>query len=120
MPTKERKQREQEKKALQQKMDAKLPLPLPAHLTPFAGDGNNEFGRLPGGGLTHCVGDEIFTHPNIGKGGNLTRQTIRREDAEALKRRYKSIWGKRGAAKRIALDNDLNERTVQQYFKDFP
>ncbi len=120
MPTKERKRREQQKKTLQQKLDAKLPLPLPAHLTSFAGDGKNEFGRLPGGGLTQCVGDDISMHPNIGKGGNLTRKTNRREKAEELKRNNKSKWGKRGEAKRIASDNKLNVRTVQKYFKDFP
>ncbi len=119
MPTKERRWREQEKKAIQQEMEAALPRPIPDHLTAFAGDGKNEFG-IPRGGLTQCVDDDIFTHPNIGKGGNLTRETARREDAQELKRRYKSIWGKRGAAKRIALDNDLSERTVQKYFKDFP
>lgn len=96
-----------------------MPLPLPDYLTSFASDGN-KFALPRGGRLTVCTEDDIFPHPNIGKGGNLTRETARREDAEELKRRYKSIWGKRGAPKKIASENDLNERTVQKYFKDFP
>ena len=121
MPTKRRRQREQEQRALRQEMDKALPLPLPDHLIPFASEGNNEFRTgLPGGGLVQIVEDDFFLHENIGKGGNDCRQANRFDKAVDLKRNYPHLWGKRGKAKVIAMEEKCSERTVQKYFKDFP
>lgn len=48
------------------------------------------------------------------------RHDEREDTARLLQRKYADIWGKRGKAKIIAIDEQLPVRTVQQYFKDFP
>jgi len=43
------------------------------------------------------------------------------DDAILLREKYPDIWGKRGKAKIIAgNEKNLDIRTVQKYFKDFP
>lgn len=64
-----------------------------------------------------------FLHPNHNKGAqkyNKTMSKFREEDALNLKDKYPELWSKRGAAGKIAEVEDLNIRTVQKYFKDFP
>jgi alpha-L-fucosidase len=71
---------------------------------------------------------EPYLHENTGKGGNDERRDNRKDAALELRRKYKDIWGKRGAARKIICNEKLSSkekvklsiRTVQQYIKDFP
>ena len=51
---------------------------------------------------------------------NDERKDARKQDAQVLKRRYSTQWGKRGQADIIARKEGLSIRTIQKYFKDFP
>ncbi len=80
--------------------------------------------KLRGGLL---IGDElgrvIVNTEAMKKGAtkpNNDRQDVSRDQAEDLRRRYPDIWGKRGAAGKIAAKEGLRLRTVQKYIKKFP
>ena len=60
------------------------------------------------------------SHPRTGKGGNDMRRDDRRDEALRLRNKYIVIWHQRGAAKRIAIDENLSVRTIQKYIKNFP
>jgi len=77
-------------------------------------------GNKSSGGLIQTIGDDLFLHPNTGKMANDYRQEDRSDLIWALKREYSDIWGKRGYAKRIAIEKGLAVRTVQKYMKEFP
>lgn len=61
----------------------------------------------------------VSKHPHTG-GIKGERTKVRREDALDLQKKYRDIWGKRGAPKLIAYNENLSVSTVQKYFKDFP
>ena len=62
---------------------------------------------------------QAHLHDNVGRGGNDMRHANRCDEAQALRKKYATIWGQRGAAKSIAYNEKLNVRTVQRYIKDF-
>lgn len=79
-----------------------------------------DIGIYTGGLVAFDEDGEPYLHPCIGKGGNERRKENRENNVWGLQKKYHTIWGKRGTAKVIALDEGLSVRTVQQYFKDFP
>lgn len=81
--------------------------------------------RLKGGLLEQDENGCVIERTDLmSKGGLKTGKSISddcSDQAQHLKKRYSNIWGKRGAAKRIALtEKDISERTIQRYFKKFP
>jgi hypothetical protein len=53
-------------------------------------------------------------------GANSNRKSKREDDVLLLREKYPDIWGKRGKAMVVADKENLNIRTIQKYFKDFP
>ncbi|MDP1657746.1 MAG: hypothetical protein Q8L73_00145 [Methylotenera sp.] len=111
MPTKERLKREKERNKLNdvltpsKKLLEMIPLERLGRVAPYAEVDPN---------------GELYLHPKTGVGGNKLRQDDRQDTVRDLKKKHRDIWGKRGAAKKIAIDKGLNIRTIQKYFKDFP
>lgn len=60
---------------------------------------------------------ELYLDERTGRGGNLIRKDNKDIKIDSLRITYSEIWGKRGAAKRIAIETGLSERTVQRYFQ---
>jgi hypothetical protein len=139
MPTKERKARERALAKEEQRLD-ELFANAPKISSELMKNSNNVTADICAGieeaqstyselklrrGL--LLGDElgrVIVNTNAMKRGaiksNNDRQDVSRDQAEDLRRRYSDIWGKRGAAGKIAAEHGLSPRTVQKYFKKFP
>jgi hypothetical protein len=75
-------------------------------------------------GINHLItmadsNGNVVLNPGVGTGGNRKRKDDREDEAKRLKAKYREIWGVRGKAKNIALDEGLHISTIQKYFKDF-
>lgn len=118
MPTKKRVAKQNERKKM---FDAAGP--IPEHLVNADMSVNQAakyVGIYTGGLVVVDERGEAYLHEEVGKGGNEMRRNDRKDTVEQLQRKHADIWGKRSAAKRIAAEEQLSVRTVQQYFKDFP
>ena len=51
---------------------------------------------------------------------SILLESKREDDVLLLREKYPDIWGKRGKAMVVADKENLNIRTIQKYFKDFP
>jgi hypothetical protein len=114
MPTKERKLREAERKAEEQRTATLLTPAKPPITNPFKAIANIPWGLVK----VSSDGNHLYPDEKIGAGGNERRAEKKELDSEALQKEYEATWFKRGAAKRIAFEKGLSERTVQRYIMD--
>lgn len=57
---------------------------------------------------------------NRGLGGRDCQKNNKLDTVMLLKKKYSTIWGKRGYAKKIAYESKCDPRTIQRYFKEYP
>jgi hypothetical protein len=126
MPTKDRRERERQKKALNKKWDEIVSI-APAHIQKRLGQPSALSEQLHTKGQHNApwakydeYGNPLPREDPEDLGANSNRKSTREDDAFVLRKKYPDIWGKRGNAKVIAIKEKLNIRTVQKYFKDFP
>lgn len=126
MPTKRRLAKEREKKKLDKIFDVAPEYLMAVDMS--LNEAAEVLGIYTGGLVAFDAGGEAYLHQNTGKGGNEKRREDRKEVALELQRKYRDIWGLRGAARKILRNEKLTSkekiklsmRTVQQYIKDFP
>lgn len=136
MPTKERKQREAEKRQQAEQeaaelaeFDRQMAALSPEHLAALRALGSDSndlvfelppYMRMKGGLIGFDEEGNVWKSGSIGVGGNLKRANDAQDEAEDLRRRYSAIWGKRGRAKTIAYETGLPVETIRRYFKRVP
>lgn len=127
MPTKERKIKEQLRKAYQAQLDratsnAPSHVKSRLHRPSVLGTSLCKKRLYKWRGLTF----DDFGQPieprsfNAIREENQTRHNNKLEIVANLFLTYKGIWGKRGMAKLVAYETGLHADTVRRYFRDFP
>ncbi|GAB6052854.1 hypothetical protein JCM17960_16740 [Magnetospira thiophila] len=125
MPTKKRKEREQQGDAIRRALENP-----PEHVRQRMENPSEASDRLAealpvklyNGGIFHVddEGDICQITQDRELGANANRNEEKAERAESLREKYRDIWGKRGAAGIIARKEGLNQKTIRRYFRDFP
>lgn len=144
MPTKERKQREAEKR-LQADQDAaelaefdrQLAALSPERLAALRalGDDNNElvfelppYMRMKGGLIGFDDNGNVWISPGVGAAGSAANADNALDRAKSLKSKFPKLWGNGDRAEYIArqsvsaigVDKPLSARTIRRYFKLVP
>ena len=132
MPTAARKQREAEKRRQAEQDAAELAVfdRLIAQLSPAQMESlQNSFLetndlvfdlppylRLKGGLVGFDENGDPYLNENLRQGAG--EESI--AEVRSLKRKYSTVWGKRGYPKKIAMENDFSVETVRRYFRLYP
>lgn len=127
MPTKERKIKEQLKKAYQAKLDHATNN-APAHVIgrlhkpSILGTSLCKKRLYKWRGLTFDEHGQPIKPKSVDaiRKSNLTRHDDKLKIVTNLFSTYKGIWGRRGMAKPIAYEIGCHADTVRRYFRDFP
>lgn len=106
-----------DKRLKQQELDDVLGNP-PEHVQQLPACNNLSCG-IYNGGLVQCDSNgDVSQHPDIGKGGRDKQRDDKADHLSHLRKKYAAIWGKRGMAKVIAIDEGIAVETVRRYFRE--
>lgn len=136
MPTAARKQREAEKRKQAEQDAAELaefdrlieqlsPTQLMALQNGFPVNNDLVFElppylRLKGGLVGFDENGDPYLNENLRQGAGKGSHEESIAEVRSLKRKYSTVWGKRGYPKKIAMENDLSVETVRRYFRLYP
>jgi hypothetical protein len=138
MPRKERKDREKQKKKLDQEWD-EIVANAPEHAKSRM-IADKAYKRLTGKSKTSKLSENLNTkgqhdagwakYDEHGQhikredpdelGANLERHENKEIRAQEIRERHRNVWGNRGVAQRIAHEEGLSVETIRRYMKDFP
>ena len=126
MPTNDRRKREKKKKDRDKEWD-EIVSNAPAHIQNRLGQPSASAEKLHAKGQHNAGWAKYDEQGNPLKrvdpedlGANSNSKSKREDDAFLLREKYPNDWGKRGKPKVIADKENLNIRTVQNYFRGCP